>query len=188
MGYHRAGFDVTGVDIQPQKRFPFKFIQADALEYLEAHWREYDFIAASPPCQAYSLLAYRTKGEYPKLIKELRDILISSGKPYVIENVPKAPLLNPIVLCGSMFNLNVRRHRIFESNFQLFSKECQHKNFPFPIDVTGTGGRCPKSRKPQSVKEAQEAMGIDWMIRTELNQAIPPAYTEFIGRQIIELI
>ena len=199
MGYYRAGFDVTGVDIQPQKHYPFKFIQADALEYLESHWQEYDFIAASPPCQAYSDLQKRTGLTYPDLIAPLRDMMILTNKPYVIENVPEAPLINPVVLCGTMFHtLRVIRHRAFESNLFLwrmphdkkhplvFTKDKRKTHygklneFDSFVQVTG-GGNC-------SVASAADAMGIDWMTKAELNQAIPPAYTEFIGRQIIELI
>ena len=116
MGYHRAGFEVVGVDIAMQKNYPFEFHQADALEYLQEHGHEFDAIHASPPCQAYSVTySLPNVGEYPELIEPIRELLISSGKPYVIENVPGAPLINPVELCGSMFGLNVIRHRRFET-------------------------------------------------------------------------
>jgi DNA (cytosine-5)-methyltransferase 1 len=123
MGYHRAGFDVTGVDICPQPHYPFTFIQADALDYLVANWWRYDAIHASPPCQRYSVTAALPNvdtGKYPALIEVTRFWLATIDLPYIIENVPGAPLRDPIMLCGTMFNLRVFRHRAFESNKYLW--------------------------------------------------------------------
>lgn len=197
VGYARAGFEVVGVDKKPQPRYPFTFHQADALTFpLDG----YDAIHASPPCQAFSDLQKQSKLTYPDLITPIRQRLLSNapGVPYVIENVEGAPLLDPIILCGTMFpGLRVIRHRLFESNVSLtvpphpkhplvftfdrrkahFGKLDQNKAF---VQVTG-GGNC-------SVKNASEAMGIDWMQKSELNEAIPPAYTEYIGLQIKEAL
>ena len=189
MGYYRAGFDVTGIDIKPQKRYPFRFILGDALEYLEEHWREYDVIAASPPCQKWCN-HNKNNGHknYPDLITPLRDLLTAIGKPYIIENVPKAPLMNPIMLCGAMFNLKVYRHRMFESN--LFIKAPTHYLHNDNTPQAGHGGISNKgfisvSGHFSNVPYAQKAMDINWMGQEGLREAIPPAYTEFIGRQII---
>lgn len=198
MGLHRAGFDVVGVDIEMQPRYPFEFHQADALSYpLDG----FDFIWASPPCQAYSTLRHLTGKNYPDLIAPIRDRLIASGALYVIENVPGAPLRNPIMLCGSRFGLRVRRHRLFESKFlgapgQQIKSGCTHALQGRPIDVSGTGGRRRAERKdgpaaggnsnkPRNLEEARAAIGIDWMTRAEIAQAIPPAYAEYIGRAAI---
>lgn len=192
VGYHRAGFEVVGVDINPQKNYPFEFHQADALTYsLEG----FDVIHASPPCQAYCALRHlMPEKTYPDLIKVTRARIFKSAAVYVIENVPRSPLVNPVQLCGSSFGLKVRRHRFFECNIPLHALPCNHKKQGRPIDVSGTGGRRINRRpndhggntnKPRNVKEAREAMGIDWMTRKELSQAIPPAYTEYIGKQIM---
>lgn len=194
MGLHLAGFDVTGVDIAPQPRYPFQFIQADAMDTALSG---YDFIWASPPCQRHSSLKHRTGKDYECFIHRTRERLILWGGPWIIENVAGAPLNMPALLCGSMFGLGVRRHRIFESNCPLSAPACSHESQPYPIDVTGTGGRRlglrldgkgGNSRKPSNLTEARQAMGIDWMSRKELSQSIPPAFSEFLGRQIISLI
>lgn len=134
MGYHRAGFEVVGVDIKKQKRYPFEFIQADVLEVLKdiEYLRSFDIIAASPPCQTHSItqhlrIAQGKSTDKIDLIPETREALIVSRVPYIIENVKGAPLLNPVQLCGSSFGLKVRRHRIFESNLQLVGSTCDHK-------------------------------------------------------------
>lgn len=189
MGLHRAGFDVVGVDIKPQPRYPFEFHKADALSYpLDG----FDFIWASPPCQDYSSLKGLAGGERGKMIPEVREKLAAYGRPYVIENVVGSDLQNPVCLCGSMFGLGVWRHRLFELSWPLvFVPQCQHDLVPKPIDVTGTGGpfkgirKSPGggiSRKPENLKHASEVMGIDWMTRREISQAIPPAYSEYLGR------
>jgi DNA (cytosine-5)-methyltransferase 1 len=192
MGLHRAGFEVVGVDIKPQPRYPFEFHQADALTFPT---EGFDFIWASPPCQDYSSLKGLSGGERGKLIPAVRGKLVASGLPYAIENVVGSKLINPICLCGSMFGLGVWRHRLFEmSHPPLLTPECQHPLVPEPIDVTGTGGpfngvrKAPGggiSRKPSNIGHASEVMGINWMTRAELSQAIPPAYSEFIGRQAL---
>ena len=144
MGYHRAGFEVVGVDIAKQPRFPFEFHQADALTYLAEHWQEFDVIHASPPCQGYSVetpMAYRQN--HPRTITKVRQALIVTGKPFVIENVPnaKSDMVNPVTLCGSMFGLRVWRHRCFEIVPELFFllPPCDHSFVP--VLVTGTTRR-----------------------------------------------
>ncbi len=195
MGYHRAGFEVVGVDSRNQPRYPFEFHQADALEWLEAcDLTEYDAIHASPPCQAYSITKSLHITFHPALIPIVRERLEATGLPYVIENVVGAPMSNRIVLCGSAYGLGVWRHRQFESNVMLWNPPaCAHGLVPEPIDVTGGGpskgprldGKGGRSRKPQNMMEACMAMGIDWMTRRELNEAIPPAMTEWIGTQLL---
>lgn len=192
-GYQRAGFYVVGVDIKPQPRYcGDEFVRADAMTFpLEG----YDVIHASPPCQDYSSLKGLAGHQRGRLVEEVRARLIASGSEYVIENVRGAPLRNPIWLCGSMFRLGVWRHRGFEmSNPPLMVPECNHPACPEPIDCTGTGGafsgiRKTKgggiSRKPHNLRHAREVMGIDWMTRPELSEAVPPAYTFWIGQQVI---
>lgn len=197
VGYYRAGFDVVGVDIVERPSYPYAFIQADAMKLDAAFIAGFDAIHASPPCQSYSDLAKRNGNghEWPRLIEPVRDMLIASGLPYVIENVEGSPLLNPVVLCGTMFpGLRVLRHRLFEANFPIVAP--QHKRHPKVhtfdkrkshfgktnewidfVQVTG-GGNC-------SLAAARDAMGIDWMSKGEINEAIPPAYTELIGRQLM---
>jgi DNA (cytosine-5)-methyltransferase 1 len=195
MGYHRAGFEVVGVDIQPQPHYPFEFHQADAMTYpLDG----FDAIHASPPCQAYSVLRRFTDGSYPALIEPVRERLKASGVPWVIENVVGAPLLNPVRLCGSSFGLRVWRHRLFEmTDPPTLVPTCSHYFHGLPLDVTGTGGpsRKPRvtpggglSRKPRDLAEARAAMGIDWMTRQELAEAVPPAFTEWIGHRLLAAI
>lgn len=193
MGYYRAGFDVVGVDIKPQPRYPFEFIQADALSD-GIFWGDFDAVHASPPCQPYSTTRTLHNAEYEALVPKVREVLILSGLPYVIENVVGAPLLNPVKVCGSSFGLPIWRHRLFESYVPLMSTPCQHSLVRYPIDVTGGGPSIKprnnknggRSRKPKNVAEASMALGIDWMTRNELNEAIPPVYTEFIGQQLME--
>lgn len=195
MGYHRAGFDVVGVDINPQPHYPFEFIQNDAIIYLQATRADYAIVHASPPCQPYSTTRTLHSAKYEALVPFVRACLRHKRLPYVIENVPGSPLDPFVQLCGSMFGLGVRRHRRFESSVMLFSPGCDHASQPEPLDVTGTGsrrlgerldGKGGNSRKPRNLAEAQAAMGIDWMTRPELSEAIPPAYTEFIGSQLLE--
>ncbi len=199
MGYQRAGFDVVGVDHEPQPRFPFEFVQADALAHLARHGHEFAAIHASPPCQAYSTLAAlnrRNGVKHPQLVEPARAALTRLGRPWVIENVPGAPLRAPIVLCGSAFGLAVRRHRLFESNVFLLAPGCHHKRQGRAVGVygqRGSGSLRPRPRggwfiRAKGTPEAQAAMGIDWMTWKELTQAIPPAYTELIGMQLIAAI
>ena len=193
VGYRQAGFDdIVGVDIAPQPDYPFTFIQGDALTP-PVDLGDFDLIHASPPCQGYSTLKGLVRVEYPLLIEPVRVML--TGHPYVIENVVGAPLMAPFRLCGSSFGLGVWRHRLFESSHPpTLVPPCSHLSCPNPLDVTGTGGRSSKprtspggglSRKPANLHEAQQAMGIDWMTRRELSEAIPPAYTRFIGEQFL---
>jgi DNA (cytosine-5)-methyltransferase 1 len=211
-GYARAGFEVIGVDIRPQKHNPHTFVQADALDYLREHGREFDFIHASPPCQAHTALRSMHKDrQYLDLIPATRALLREIGVPYVIENVPGAPLLAPIMLCGSMFGLGtgdaeLRRHRLFELGGWSMGLVpiCQHGDSPAirvhgdgasvsfarrTIGVYGhTGGTSKRNGTPRStISDRREAMGIDWMTGAELSQAIPPAYTQFIGRAWLKI-
>lgn len=203
MGYHRAGFDVTGVDIKRQRRYPFSFVQGDALEYLKAHGREFDAIHASPPCQGYSEATFLqgTSHLHPKLIDETRKILSDLGRPWVIENVSGAwrEMPDAIELCGLSFGLKVFRHRLFASNLLLLAPaHTAHGNRRIGHDgycsVAGEGyfrkvhnGKIEEKYDPIYTRRAtwSAAMGIDWMTRGELAQAIPPAYTRYIGEQLI---
>jgi DNA (cytosine-5)-methyltransferase 1 len=202
VGYHRAGFEVYGVDIEPQPRYPFQFTQMDALEYLDTQdLSQFDAIHASPPCEGFTQvqhLAAAQKGsykEYPDLVGPVRERLKRIGKPYVIENVVGAPLTNPITLCGSIFGLKVYRHRLFESNiFMMQPLHVSHRDKTPPagkgispkgfISVCGAGGVSGMT-STEIVEYWGMAMGIDWMNRLELSKAIPPAYTEWIGEQLL---
>ncbi len=191
MGYYRAGFEVVGVDIKPMPRYPFEFHQADALEFLAEHGHEFDAIHASPPCQRYSIFS-RNLGladQHPDLIAPTRDRLARAGKPYVIENVAGAPLDSPAMLCGSWFGLQTWRHRYFESTIFLWSTPCRHVGIGIPVYGGGTP-QWHRKKYGRNVTDAEKrsAMGIDWMNRKELSQAIPPAYTEFIGEQLIRAL
>lgn len=199
-GYMNAGFHVTGVDYHPQPRYAGDvFIYADAFEYALEHGGEYDVIHASPPCQKYSTLAGRTGLSYPDSIAHIREVLDGVGVPWVIENVPDAPLKDPIVLCGTQFGLSadtgdgwrwLRRHRHFESPLHLYEPHAACDCELVPIGgVYGTGGGGAQTRGFRFTNEqAQEAMEIDWMTRREIAQAIPPAYTTFIGFQLKRLL
>lgn len=204
VGYYRAGFhDITGIDINPQPRYPYHFIQADALEYLAEHGHEYDFIHASPPCQAYSglrainIARWGSAPEHPDLIVPVREALIASGKPYVIENVQNSPLETQIILCGTSLGLpHTARHRHFESSFlMLGAPKCSHYRSEYTIGVYGDkpdGHRVsPRgqrlSRTASSIDEAGALMGIDWMTWDEIRNAIPPVYTQWIGEQFMAM-
>ena len=194
-----ANFEVHGVDIEPQPRYVGeRFFQADALEFVRAHGRDYEFIHASPPCQHYTRITQRNRRavakKHPDLIDATRDALLATGRPYVIENVVEAlPLMrSSIRLCGSSFGLDVRRHRLFESNLLLFGLDCNH-SWQTPrfrsldgrrkqmASVVGVHGHV-NYRGEAEIR--RKAMGIDWMSMPELSQAIPPNYTEFIGQQL----
>ena len=202
MGYHRAGFDIVGVDITPHSDYPFRFLQADALDALRHLWHLNSTlphaIHASPPCPRYTTLAAGTNGnsdDHPDLVPETRRLIRETGLPYIIENVPGAPLHNPILLCGEMFGLDVIRHRLFESNTFLWQPEhpphrgrvagYRHGEYfdgPY-FAVYGDGGG------KGSLSDWQAAMGIDWMTsKDDLADAIPPAYTEYIGAQLLQAI
>jgi hypothetical protein len=188
-GYRRAGFRVVGVDINPQPNYPFEFHQADAMTYPLAG---FDVVHASPPCQAYST-STSDKSRHPDLVAAVRSLLIATAGPYVIENVPGAPLFAPMVLCGHAFGLAVRRHRLFESNIAMLSPGCACDSGE-PIGVYGDHPQEANYRRPDGTRrgkkartldEARAAMGIDWMGWPELTQAIPPSFTQFIGDQIM---
>ncbi len=185
VGYWRAGFEVVGVDIEPQPNYPFEFHQADALRVLETAWpRSFDAIHASPPCQAFTVARVIHGREHHDLLTPTRDLLDAVGLPYVIENVPNAPMRKDIVLCGSHFpELRVRRHRHFEVNWPIneLMPPCDHGRKT--VSVFGHGGHIY-----HGVKDWREAMGIDWMTRDELAQAIPPAYTKWIGRRLLDTL
>jgi DNA (cytosine-5)-methyltransferase 1 len=193
VGYYRAGFDVVGVDIEPQKNYPFEFHQADALHYLAEHWREFDVVHASPPCQRFSAMSACRPGlaeSYPDLIVATRELLKLTGLPYVIENVPGSPLLNPITLCGQMVGLDLYRHRLFESNVHLWQPA--HPKHVKPASRAGhwtPGTVMSVSGHVSPMWKAREAMGgIDWMNRAELAESIPPQFAELVGAQILEHI
>jgi DNA (cytosine-5)-methyltransferase 1 len=200
MGYYRAGFEVVGIDIAPQPNYPFEFYQHDALEWIAAakYVMQGSFAAvhASPPCQAHSDLQKQNKRIYADFIPMTRKLLVDTGLPYVIENVEGAPLIDPVMLCGTMFpGLRVIRHRLFETNWPLTAPT--HGTHPLVfthdkrkahygqldqdtafVQVTGGGNA--------TVANKAAAMGIDWMTGRELNEAIPPAYTEWVGGALLE--
>lgn len=203
VGYERAGFEVVGVDVVPQPNYPCEFIEADALVALDkGWWRGFDAIHASPPCQTHvaglaavnALLGREMR--HPALIEPTRERLIATGLPYIIENVEGAPLVDPVRLCGTSFGLPLRRHRLFESPVPMLVPPCAHARDAKPrfwtswrpngerrrattVQVYGNGGE---------THEWGPAMGIDWMDWRELAEAIPPDFTELLGRQLIEAI
>lgn len=211
-GYHLAGFEVVGVDRDAQKRYPFEFVQADVLS-LDPTWiASFDAIHASPPCQAHTAMkSMHNAKPHLDLVPQTRALLKASGLPWIMENVVGAPLLNPVTLCGTMFGLGVedaelRRHRLFEASFELITPKCAHgsrdtigvygghvrnRRRARTIGVYGEG--CRDSRRkfdkgvPDfTVEQGKVAMGIDWMTVAELSQAIPPAYTQFLGEQLLK--
>ena len=184
MGYHRAGFEVVGVDIKPQPHYPFEFHQADALTFpLDG----FDAYHASPPCQHATRIGHqwRARGyDYPDLIEATRRRLAATGLPYIIENVMGSQLIHPVRLSGAMFRLGVHRQRLFECSFPV----------PFYFEVRKSQktvmvcGHASISRDYEDYRKWPAAMGIDWMTRRELTQAIPPAYTEYIGNYLLEAL
>lgn len=213
-GYQMAGFHVTGVDLKPQPRYAGDaFIQGDALAYVKAHGHEYDAIHASPPCQGYSRmrhLPWLKDRVYPLLIPATRAALVATGRPFVIENVAGAPLENYAMLCGTMFGLKVYRHRLFETSFFLLCpphakhrevigsgrmlNDRQNASANGWVSLPSKGHRNGLRRSDDvivaaghfgGVAAARAAMGIDWMTRDELSQAIPPSYTLFIGAALL---
>lgn len=194
MGYHWAGFDVVGFDAKPQPHYPFPFRQVDLTKVDIADLLLSGGFAAahgSPPCQKFT--AYRRRkdhvGEYPNLIPQTREALVNTGLPYVIENVPGAPLRSPIVLCGSSFGLDIRRHRLFESNLPIAGLPCAHEwqtpRFPPATNRTNLRRTVEVGVWRIPLEVQQKAMGIDWMELHELTLAIPPAYTRFLGEQVL---
>lgn len=200
VGYHRAGFDVVGVDVVYQPRYPYEFHHGDALSFpLDG----FDVVAASPPCKLHTVARRVTQAHsltlfdpHPDLLTPTREHLAASGLPYIIENVPLAPLCAPVTVCGSAFPIStryeIRRHRLFESNVELCGTPCRHGSSGLPIvGVYGDGGAWTRTAPGGGgVKvaglDAADALGIDWTEwQHELAQAIPPAYTEYLGRQLI---
>ncbi len=214
MGYHQAGFEVVGVDIRPQPRYPFEFIQADCLTLDPDFVASFDAIHASPPCQAHSSISNVSgrQQHHVDRIPETRALLMASGRPWVMENVVGAPLRSPFMLCGTMFGLmtscgaELQRHRLFETNWFIgLVPQCSHGVGTGVVGVYGghahdrrrktitvTGSTAQqnviknRSRLTFPVGEAQRAMGIDWMTMAGLSQAIPPAYTKFIGERLLD--
>lgn len=198
VGYHKAGFDIIGVDIKPQPKYPFKFIQANAL-YPPIDFSKIDAIHASPPCQHFTRYKRSTKdieSRYENLLEPTRSLLRSIGKPFIIENVEDAPLIEPIMLCGSMFNLDVRRHRLFETNWLLMGQRCNHKvwterKYPPANNRTNKRYTCEIGAWRIPVEVQKAAMGIDKdhkVTQRGISEAIPPAYTEYIGQQLMEIL
>lgn len=199
MGYHQAldeagiEHEIVGVDIKRQARYPFEFFQGNALEVLQSTGSQFDFIHASPPCQAYTHATkqWRSEGhEYPDLIAPTREALQALGKPYVIENVPGSPLDKPILLCGTMFGLPLYRHRLFETSFY-----CSVPHHAPHVAPQTKMGRPPKEGEFiqvvghfSGVLKARAAMEIGWMGQKELAQAVPPAYTRYIAGEYLRLL
>lgn len=189
-GYHDAGFDVVGVDVEPQPRYPYEFILGSAEEALDlvlsGEW-EPAAVHASPPCQAFTNAQRIQKNHHPDLIGPTRDLLNKTGLPYVIENVEGAPLRDPVMLCGTMFGLETYRHRLFETNWPLRAPE-----HPEHVARQTKMGRPPKDGEFMQVvgnfsgvDRGREVMGMPWANRDGLREAIPPAYTEFVGEQLM---
>lgn len=218
MGYMRAGWDVTGVDSNPNvgRRYPGAFVAGDALAYLISHGREYDAIHASPPCQGYTIATAGNPGaraKHQRLIAATRELLVLTGRPWVIENVEQArsQMRDPILLCGRMFGLAtidedwhplvLDRHRLFESNVPLTAPEHPKHGSEQVAGVYG-GGRarkpgataaehrkdCRENRGggyvPRSKAVKQALLGIDWMTVRGMQESIPPVYAEWVGRQL----
>jgi DNA (cytosine-5)-methyltransferase 1 len=192
-GYEQAGFRVTGVDIVEQPRHRGTFFRADAITYLKENHHNFDVIHASPPCQAYSMasMQFRSAGKkYADLIAPTRAALQEIGKPYIIENVPGSPLIDPIELCGAMFGMRTYRHRLFESNMPLVAPP--HPKHEAPSAKMGRptkGGEFIQyvGHFP-GVKLVQEMTGLHWLGQKELAQSIPPQYTRFLGAQVLECL
>lgn len=196
MGYSRAGFDVVGVDINPQPHYPFTFEQGDAVRMIEHNlpWaRSFDVVHASPPCQFGT--AYRRRPDHvkesPNLISTTRQLLERIGRPFVIENLwlNRSHLHDPVKLCGSSFGLDVQRHRAFEVTVPLLPPPCDHSwqspRFPQATNRTNQRRTVEVGVWRIPLADQQRAMGIDWMDLEELSEAIPPAYTNFLGNVLI---
>lgn len=189
MGLYLAGFDVVGIDHKPQPNNPFPFIQMDVMDVPIAYIRLFDFVHASPPCQQHTRAGHLRDAQggtcsAVDLLPETRAKLREAGVPYSIENVPGAPMQG-VTLCGSSFGLKVRRHRLFECSFMLLAPPCDHISQGRPVgvyhrmaDEVPSGGKTA-----ETLGQGQEAMGIDWMEWDELKEAIPPAYTKYIGQE-----
>ena len=204
MGYHRAGFaEIVGVDINPQPRYPFEFVQSDwesALATIPGMWGDEPYaIHASPPCQRYSTMTAKwgRQENHPDLVQpvqEALDAFAEDGTPFVIENVSGAPLRNPVMLCGSMFGLGaegygLRRHRLFETSFDLWApSSCAHVGPALPVYGHPGGSSKRDGLRFPGISAWRAGMGIDWMNQHELAESIPPAYTEYIGRYLLAAV
>lgn len=188
VGYARAGFNVVGVDVFPQPHYPFEFHQADALKFILEHHDEFDAFHASPPCQAHTN-AQRIQGNnHPDFIPATRALFTLIGKPWVIENVVGAPLVDPVMLCGAMFpGLKTYRHRLFEASFEVVAPA--HGSHVAPVTKMGRPPRGDEFMHVvgnfSGVQSARDAMGIEWMTRDGLREAIPPAYAQHVGVQML---
>jgi DNA (cytosine-5)-methyltransferase 1 len=207
-GYTDAGFEVVGVDLFPQPHYPYEFHQGDAIEYLKAHFQEFDVIHASPPCQTYSKTKTLHKNVHPDLVAPTREALIASGKPWVMENVVGAPLLDPLQPCGTEFDmtaddvdgvkLKLVRHRLFESTMKIHGNGgCRHDKTIQTATIYGAGGGWTPAHRDNPERRGgyipattviQKILDIDWMNKHEMSQVVPPKFAEFIGRQIIDII
>ncbi|MEU9222745.1 DNA cytosine methyltransferase [Streptomyces sp. NPDC048376] len=194
MGYHRAGFDVTGIDLAPQPRYPFRFIQADAIDYVREHGAEFDFIHASPPCQRYSRAQKIQHRDHPDLIAPTRTALKTTGRPWVLENVRGAvpKLERPVMLCGPMLGVQTYRHRYFETGDGLTLHQPHHPDHTVP--QAKMGRPIPPGHYGQfvgnfsGVQHARNVMGVPWMNRDGIRECIPPAYTQWIGTTAFALL
>ena len=198
MGYHRAGFDVVGVDLSAKalRRYPFPAVRADAMWFVREHGHQFDAVHLSPPCDRHNDLAHQWKRGHPDLIPAARAAAEASGRPWIMENVEGAPLLDHFTLCGEAFQLGcacndgayrpLRRHRLFESNTPLMSPGCACSKRQ-PVGVYGNGGGGQQSRGYKGdLRESRDAIGVPWMSRAGVSQSIPPAFTEFLGSQLID--
>lgn len=194
MGYHRAGFEVVGIDHQPQSNYPFEFIQADALNP-PVDLADFDLIHASPPCQAFTVYGNNkdhVRKDHPNLIEPTREMI--EGFSYVIENVPRAPLNNPKQICGTSLGIEIRRHRLFETNWPLETPPCDHGRFTerkYPGSSNRPNGRTVMNvgewRVPLEIQK--RVMEMPWVSSLyEISQAIHPAYTKLIGTQFVSLV
>ncbi|MEU2572037.1 DNA cytosine methyltransferase [Streptomyces anulatus] len=191
MGYHRAGFDVTGIDLAPQPRYPFRFIQADALDYVREHGTEFDFIHASPPCQRYSRAQKIQHRDHPDLIAPTRAALDATGRPWVIENVEEAhrELRDPVTLCAAAFGMRTYRHRLFETGGNFTFTPPHHPAHWAPLTKMGrpraAGHFAHYVGNFSGVQEARTDMGVGWMNRDGIRECIPPAYTHHIATALL---
>ncbi len=197
VGYHRAGFEIVGVDIKPQPRYPFEFVQDDAMTYVAKG--RVDAIHASPPCQAYTTMGQRfaeTQAAHPALIAKIRQAIRLAEVPYVVENVvgARAELDHPTLVCGRALGLGVGRHRLFECSFSTMRLQCACNGHELPVYGKLDGRRVwtrvdgSELRAAKTLKQASEAMGIGWMTGKELNQAIPPQYGLWIGTHLMNAL
>jgi DNA (cytosine-5)-methyltransferase 1 len=188
-GYVAAGFDVVGVDLDPQPRYPYEFVQADALDYLVQHGHEFDAIHASPPCQGYSLTQRIQRNAHPMLIDKVRDLARWTGRPYVIENVRAArwAMLDPVELCGCVFGLHTYRPRLFESSFPISVRPCA----PHASETVKMGRPLRDGDwyhavgNFSNVSYVRADLGVPWMNRDGIRECVPPAYTEHVGRALL---